>query len=144
MRNFGKEQSAEDVLRQQMQKQEYIDDGGSGGSGPGGGSGGSGGNGESEDESLSGILDELLQVILAAIGFVFLVHTHTHTLSLSLSHTHTRARARTYTHPHTPQHRHPRSPVTKRYLSNLKTNMLELGGVRITKGRHSEGGYCYF
>ncbi|XP_027123038.1 uncharacterized protein LOC113767729 [Coffea eugenioides] len=72
MRNFGKEQSAEDVLRQQMQKQEYIDDGGSGGSGPGGGSGGSGGNGESEDESLSGILDELLQVIFAAIGFVFL------------------------------------------------------------------------
>ncbi|KAL3528980.1 hypothetical protein ACH5RR_008302 [Cinchona calisaya] len=72
MGNFGKEQSVEDLLRQQIQKQEYFDDGGSGRNGPGDGGGGSDGNGESDDESLSGILDEFLQVILATLGFVFL------------------------------------------------------------------------
>ncbi|EOY33416.1 hypothetical protein QUC31_018949 [Theobroma cacao] len=72
--NFRKEQSVEDVLRQQIQKQEYYDEGSGkypprGGGGNGGGGDGSGG---SEDEGLSGILDETLQVILATIGFIFL------------------------------------------------------------------------
>ncbi|CAI9783371.1 unnamed protein product [Fraxinus pennsylvanica] len=70
MGNLKKEQSVEDVLKQQIQKQEYFDDGGNGGKPPGGGGGD--GFGESEDESLSGMLDEFMQVILATIGFVFL------------------------------------------------------------------------
>ncbi|XP_017603500.1 uncharacterized protein LOC108450406 [Gossypium arboreum] len=73
--NFGKKQSIEDVLRQQIEKQDYYDEGsgqnpprGGGGSGSGGGDG----FGESEDEGLSGILDETVQVILATLGFIFL------------------------------------------------------------------------
>lgn len=74
MGNLKKEQSVEDVLKQQIQKQEYYDDRGNGGKPPVGGDGGGGdGFGESEDESLSGMLDEFMQVILATIGFVFLV-----------------------------------------------------------------------
>ncbi|CAA3001649.1 Chloroplast, nucleus, chloroplast envelope [Olea europaea subsp. europaea] len=69
MGNLKKEQSVEDVLKQQIQKQEYSDDGGNGGKTPGGGGDGFG---ESEDESLSGMLDDLIQVILATIGFMFL------------------------------------------------------------------------
>ncbi|KAL2498456.1 glycine-rich protein [Abeliophyllum distichum] len=73
MGNLKKEQSVEDILKQQIEKQEYFDDGGSGGKPPGGGDGGGGGGfPESEDESLSGMLDEFIQVILATIGFVFL------------------------------------------------------------------------
>lgn len=68
---FFKKESVEDVLLKQMQKQEYYDDGGSGGSGPGGsGGGGGGGSGGSGDESLG---DEIVQVVMATIGFVFLV-----------------------------------------------------------------------
>lgn len=80
MGNLKKEQSVEDVLKQQIQKQEYYDDGGNGGKTPGGGGEGFG---ESEDESLSGMLDELVQVILATIGFVFLVLSSFH-LSLTM------------------------------------------------------------
>ncbi|XVE59584.1 hypothetical protein DITRI_Ditri05aG0057500 [Diplodiscus trichospermus] len=69
--NFGKQQSIEDVLRQQIEKQEYFNEG-SGKIPPRGGGGGGGGFGGSEDEGLSGILDETLQVILATIGFIFL------------------------------------------------------------------------
>lgn len=74
--NFKKEPSVEELLRQQIQKQEFYDDNGSGGDNSGSGGGGSGdgsGSGESDDESLSGILDETLQVILATLGFIFLV-----------------------------------------------------------------------
>ncbi|CAI9760921.1 unnamed protein product [Fraxinus pennsylvanica] len=72
MGNLKKERSVEDVLKQQIQKQEYYD-GGNGGKTPGGSGGGGGdGFGESEDESLSGMLDEFMQVVLATIGFVFL------------------------------------------------------------------------
>lgn len=62
----------EDVLRQQIEKGEYYDNGGSSGVKPprGGGGGGSGG---SEDESFAGMSDETLQVVLATIGFIFLV-----------------------------------------------------------------------
>lgn len=72
MKNLKKEPSVEDLLRQQIEKQEfYEDDGGSsGGNRPGGGDGDSGGT---DDEGLTGILDELLQVILATLGFIFLV-----------------------------------------------------------------------
>lgn len=78
MSNFRKDPSVEDVLRQQIQKQEFHD-GGSGGENTGGGdgSGGSGGGegsnpGESDDVSISGMLEETLQVILATIGFICL------------------------------------------------------------------------
>lgn len=68
-----KGKSIEDVLRKQIQKGEYFDNGGSGAKPPGsdgggGGDGGSGspdGTGGSEDESFLGIQDETLQVILA-------------------------------------------------------------------------------
>ncbi|KAL7129701.1 hypothetical protein ABFS83_13G085500 [Erythranthe nasuta] len=72
--NFKKDQSIEDLLKQQIQKQEYYDDGGSGGKPPGGGGGdgGGGGSGVPEDESLSGMWDEFVQVILGTLGFVFL------------------------------------------------------------------------
>ncbi|GMI84111.1 hypothetical protein like AT2G43630 [Hibiscus trionum] len=75
--NFGKKQSIEDVLRQQIEKREFAYEGsGKNPPGDGGGSGGGGGSGDgfggSEDESLSGIFDETLQVVLATIGFIFL------------------------------------------------------------------------
>ena len=73
-----KGQSIEDLLRQQIQKGEYCDNGGSGAKPPRGGGGG-GGPGGSEDGHFAGMSDETLQVILATIGFMFLV------LSLSLS-----------------------------------------------------------
>ncbi|KAI3456026.1 hypothetical protein Pfo_012689 [Paulownia fortunei] len=72
MGNFKKDRSIEDVLKQQIQKQEYYDDGGSGGKRPGGGGGDGDGYGEAEDEGLSGMWDEFVQVILATLGFVFL------------------------------------------------------------------------
>jgi len=72
-----KGQSIEDMLRQQIEKREFYDGGSeknppSGGGGGGGGGGGDG-SGESEDEGLVGIIDETMQVILATIGFIFLV-----------------------------------------------------------------------
>lgn len=70
MGNFKKESSVEDVLRKQIEKQEYFDDGGSGGNPPSGGGGDSGG---SEDEGLSGIMDEAVQVFLATVAFILLV-----------------------------------------------------------------------
>ncbi|XP_010268230.1 PREDICTED: uncharacterized protein LOC104605243 [Nelumbo nucifera] len=69
IRGFGKERSVQDVLRKQMREQEFGDTGGGAGSPPSGGGDGSGG---SEDEGFGGILDELLQVTLATIGFIFL------------------------------------------------------------------------
>ena len=74
MENF-KGQSVEDMLRKQIENQEFYD-GGSGKNPPrGGGGGGGGGGGDegSEDEGLRGIMDETLQVVLATIGFIFLV-----------------------------------------------------------------------
>lgn len=72
MGNF-KGQSVEDMLRQQIEKQEFYD-GGSGKNPPRGGGGGSGdGFGGSDDEGLAGIMDETLQVILATMGFILLV-----------------------------------------------------------------------
>uniref|UniRef100_A0A2N9IVN8 Glycine-rich protein n=1 Tax=Fagus sylvatica TaxID=28930 RepID=A0A2N9IVN8_FAGSY len=69
-----KGKSVEDVLRQQIEKKEYVDDGGKGRKPPPGGGSGNGGDGSggSEDEDLAGILDETVQVILATIGFIFL------------------------------------------------------------------------
>ena len=73
-----KGQSIEDMLRQQIEKREFYDGGSeknppSGGGGGGGGGVGGDGSGESEDEGLVGIIDETMQVILATIGFIFLV-----------------------------------------------------------------------
>ncbi|XP_028755560.1 uncharacterized protein LOC114714939 [Neltuma alba] len=69
-----KGQSVEDVLRQQIQKGEYLDDGGSGAKPPGGGGGGGdgGGAGGSEEESFGEMLDETLQAVLATLGFIFM------------------------------------------------------------------------
>lgn len=72
-----KGQSIEDVLRQQIEKGELATDRDGGGGPPRGGSGGGGGSadgsGGSEDEGLSGVLDETFQVVLATVGFMLLV-----------------------------------------------------------------------
>lgn len=67
-----KGQSVEDVLREQIAKEEFYD-GGSDENPPRGGGGGGDGSGESEDEGFAGIIDETIQVILATMGFIFLV-----------------------------------------------------------------------
>lgn len=74
MGNFKEDQSIEEVLRQQIEKKEYFDDGSSGGKPPRG-NGGSGGDGSggSEDEGVDGVVDETIQVILATLGFIVLV-----------------------------------------------------------------------
>ncbi|XP_022755991.1 uncharacterized protein LOC111303811 [Durio zibethinus] len=73
--SFGEQQSIEDVLKQQIEKQEYFDED-SGKNPPRGGGGnggfGGGGSGGSKDEGHSGILDETLQVILATFAFILL------------------------------------------------------------------------
>ncbi|XP_068635534.1 uncharacterized protein [Aristolochia californica] len=61
--------TVQDVLREQIQSAEFGDDGGYGDVPGGGGRGG--GDGPGEDEGLAGIFDELLQVVLAIIGFIF-------------------------------------------------------------------------
>ncbi|XP_011096546.1 uncharacterized protein LOC105175701 [Sesamum indicum] len=69
--NFKKDRSIEDVLRQQIEKQEYYDDGGNDGKRPGGGGGDGDGDYESKDDDLSGMWDEFLQVSLATMAFIF-------------------------------------------------------------------------
>lgn len=66
MGGMKQEENVQDWLKKQMRQNEFDGDGGDGGRAGGGGDG----NGDDE-ESFSGILDEMLQVILATIGFVF-------------------------------------------------------------------------
>ncbi|CAA0832336.1 Unknown protein [Striga hermonthica] len=77
MGNFRKNQPIEEVLRQQIQEQDYYDDGDSGGNRPGGsggnrsGGGGSGGGfGEGENRVRRGFWDELGQEIMATLGII--------------------------------------------------------------------------
>ncbi|KAH0683134.1 hypothetical protein KY290_021723 [Solanum tuberosum] len=73
MGNLKKEKSVEDLLKQQIEKQEYFDGGDGGGDRPGGGGGGGDdASGGAEDEGIPGILDELGQVVLATMGFICL------------------------------------------------------------------------
>lgn len=87
MGNLKKERSIEDVLRQQIEKKEFYEDK-DGGTRGGGGSSGSGGGADrssgSEDEGSAGIIDETLQVILATLGFIFLVILP-HSLAIHIS-----------------------------------------------------------
>ncbi|KAL0352866.1 UNVERIFIED_CONTAM: hypothetical protein Sangu_0867900 [Sesamum angustifolium] len=69
--NFKKDTSIEDVLRQQIEKQEYYDDGGNDGKRPGGGGGDGDGDYESKDDDFSGMRDEFLQVFFATMAFIF-------------------------------------------------------------------------
>ncbi|KAH9608592.1 hypothetical protein KSS87_022199, partial [Heliosperma pusillum] len=72
--NYGKKPSVEDLLRQQIEKQEYYDEGGGDGNPPGGRGGGGRGDGLGgpEEEGFAGILDETFQVILATLGIIFM------------------------------------------------------------------------
>lgn len=75
MGGFKREKSVQDLLREQMREREYGGDGGNRDSSGGGGGGDSNdGSGGSEDEGFAGMLDELLQVVLATIGFIFVVN----------------------------------------------------------------------
>ena len=60
----------EDLLTEQMRRQEFGGNGGDGGP-PGGHSGD--GSDDQEDQNLPAIMDEVRQVILATIGFILVV-----------------------------------------------------------------------
>ena len=68
MEGFKKEPSVQDLLKQQVQEQEFG--GGDGGDIP---RGDGDGDGDSEDEGFAGIWDEVVQVFLATVAFIFVV-----------------------------------------------------------------------
>uniref|UniRef100_A0A7N0U1P9 Uncharacterized protein n=1 Tax=Kalanchoe fedtschenkoi TaxID=63787 RepID=A0A7N0U1P9_KALFE len=68
MDSFKKGPSVEDMLKKQIQKQEYADDGDGGGMPPDNGDG-SGGSGE---DDFSEMFEEFIQVMLAVLAFIFL------------------------------------------------------------------------
>lgn len=67
MGGLGKQPSIEEMLRKQIENNEFVGEGG-GGNPPSSGGDGSGG---SEDGDFSSALDEFLQVVMATIGFIF-------------------------------------------------------------------------
>lgn len=70
MSGLKKEQSLEDVLRQQMEKQDYDDDGSGEDPPPGGGGGGGGGYGGTQDEGFAGMWDDIQQVTFAILALI--------------------------------------------------------------------------
>ncbi|XP_024967597.1 uncharacterized protein LOC112507298 [Cynara cardunculus var. scolymus] len=75
MSGLKKEQSLEDVLRKQMEKQDYYDDGSGedppiGGGDGGGGGGGSGGFRGTGDEGFDGMWDDIQQVTFAILALI--------------------------------------------------------------------------
>ena len=67
--NFGKKFSVDDALDQEIEEEEFYDDGGKGRNPPRGRGRGRGGSGGSED----GGFDETMQVILATLALILVV-----------------------------------------------------------------------
>lgn len=67
MGGLGKQPSIEEMLKKQMRDNEFAGEGGSGGPPRSGGDG----SGGPEDGDFTSALDELLQVVMATLGFIF-------------------------------------------------------------------------
>lgn len=85
MEKFSNGQSIEEVLRQQMKSKKYYV-GGNGGKIPPGGGGRGGGGGDDGQEGNEGARNEAKQVILATLGFLFLVILNSLMFFIALDH----------------------------------------------------------